>query len=198
MNLGNNLLDPLETRRKNAAEKLNRRRLATSETSKKIAEDRNSFFDRLAILNAGALTFSVTLLGHFAPLHPSRTFILHTAWALLVIALGACLLRNLVHQYYRASDVVALRAEAEIAFIDVDTEVISTRAVVYSDSAEPFDKERELSLNRANREIWKKHYNEELLRSEQHWGIVQSAEWVAAVSMFFGFLLLVLFAVLNT
>jgi hypothetical protein len=107
-------------------------------------------------------------------------------------------LRNLVHQHYRASDVVALRAEAEIAFIDVDTEVISTRAVVYSDSAEPFDKERELSLNRANREIWKKHYNEELLRSEQHWGIVQSAEWVAAVSMFFGFLLLVLFAVLNT
>lgn len=192
------LPDPLDTRRRNAAEKLNRRRLAASETSKKIAEERNSFFDRLAILNGGALTFSVTLFGHFAPSHPGRTYLLHTAWALLVIALGACLLRNLVYQHYRTSDVVAQMAEAEIAWIDVDTEVISTRTVLYSDTEEPFDKNRELSLNRANRDVWQKSYKREQLKSTHHWAMVQIAEWVAAVSMFLGFLLLVVFAVSNT
>jgi hypothetical protein len=93
---------------------------------------------------------------------------------------------------------VAGMAEAEIEWIDVDTEVISTSAVVYSDTAEPFDKDRELSLNRSNREIWQKSYNKELLKSKQHWAIVRTAEWVAALSMFLGFLLLVVFAIWNT
>jgi hypothetical protein len=96
------------------------------------------------------------------------------------------------------SDVGAQMAEAEIAWIDVDTDVISTRTVVYSDAAEPFDKDRELSLNRTNREVWQKSYNNELLKSKQHWAIVRTAEWGAAVSMFLGFLLLVAFAVWNT
>jgi hypothetical protein len=34
------------------------------------------------------------------------------------------------------------------AYIDVDHEIVSTRPVVYSDSVEPFDKDREIALNR--------------------------------------------------
>ena len=190
--------DPLATKHREKTEALNRRRVSHSETSKKIAEDRNAFFDKLALLNAGALTFSVTFLGNLAEQHPHRIFVLHTAWAFLLAALGACLVRNLSHQHYLFSDQAAKRAEAEIAFINVDDEVISRRPIAYSDSSEPFDLKRELLINRENRDIWRKELTEEQPRAERHWRLVLIMEWAAGLSMFTGFLLLVIFAVLNS
>src|ERR1019366_1131160 len=117
--------DPLRARVDAAAETLNRRRQAATEVSKTIADERNEFFHKLAVLNAGALTFSVTLLVH--PVRQSlwMHYFLYAAWLLLLIALGACLLRNLHHQGYRLSDAVADNAESEISYIDASTDFIS-------------------------------------------------------------------------
>lgn len=104
--------DPLMEKRKGIAETLNRRRKRASEASLKVAEDRNTFFDRLAVLNAGALTLSVTLLGTSAQQHPHKLLLLYMAWASLLVALLACLVRNFSHQGYVFSDATSKRAES--------------------------------------------------------------------------------------
>jgi uncharacterized integral membrane protein len=192
------LHDPLVEKRTAIAETLNRRRQTASETSKKVAEDRNAFFDRLALLNAGALTFSVTLLGTSVRQHPQSLLLLYVAWASLLVALFACLLRNLSHQGYVFSDAAAKRAESEIAYIEVDSEIVSTKSIVYADSAEPFDKERELKINKENREVWQKELTRIQKKAERNWQLVVATEWIARIAMLLGFVLLIVFAVANS
>lgn len=190
--------DPLRTKVEDLTEKLNRRRRTAAETSDEIIQERNAFFDRLALLNAGALTFSVTLFASLSVKNPRGLSVLHAAWFCLLIALAACLIRNLSHQHYRTSHVVASMAKAEVDYIDVDHEAISTRVVAYSDSSEPFDKEREIKINRANRAKWVAKLAEWETRRDRHWSLVRITEWIAAVGMTTGFLLLVIFATVNT
>jgi hypothetical protein len=188
--------DPLYEKAKNETARLQRRRQAAHDLSKEIITRRETFFDKLALLNAGALTFSATLLTKLgATLH--YPFFLQIAWGSLLIAIGACLIRNLTHQHYQMADTFGDMAESEIAYIDIDHEVVTTRNVIYSDSSEPFDKLRELSLNRSNREKWKKTLDRERSKAERHWRILRGAEWAAAISMFVGFLFLVAFATCN-
>src|SRR5260370_10624143 len=117
--------DPLLEKRTAVVETLNRRRQTASETSTKVAEDRSAFFDKLAVLNAGALTFSVTLLGTTVQQDAHSLFILYAAWVSLLITLGACLVRSFSHQGYRFSDPATKRAECEISYIAVHSEIVS-------------------------------------------------------------------------
>ena len=189
--------DPLRTKVQDLAEKLNRRRRTASETSEKLIQERSAFFDRLALLNAGALTFSVTLFASLSVKNPKGLLILHTAWFCLLTALAACLVRNLSHQHYRSTYVAASMARAEVDYIDVDHEAISTRVDAYSDSSEPFDKRREIKINRENRAKWEQHLAEMETQRDRHWTLVRITEWIASVSMTTGFLLLVIFATVN-
>jgi hypothetical protein len=186
--------DPLATKVQKVTETLNRRRPDHTETSKEIIRERNAFFDRLALLNAGALTFSVTLYQK----NPKGLWPLHTAWICLLVALAVCLLRNFSHQYYRSFFAFASRAKAEVNFSDVDYEVISTQDIVYSDSSEPFDRQRAVKINRENRAKWEKSQTEMTARRNRHWNLVRTAEWIAIVSMTAGFSFLVIFATVNT
>ena len=190
--------DPLDVKYQDAAKRLQWRRQRESETTKEIAERRTEFFYKLALLNAGALTFSATFLGNIGNRHATGTIFLHIGWGLLLLALGACLIRNLSHQHYQLAETTARMAEAEITLIDVDTEVFSTRPVVYKDSPQPFDQERELAINRSNRERWQRSLTDQRQIVERHWRLLVAMEWIAAVSMFFGFLLQVVFAILNS
>jgi hypothetical protein len=190
--------DPLREKIAAAAETLNRRRQAASEASKKVADERTAFFDKLAILNAGALTFSVTLLGHPVRHSLCTLFPLYAAWVFLLIALGACLIRNFSHQGYRFSDAATKRAESEIAYIEADSEIVSSRPAIYADSAEPFDREREIKINRENREAWQTELARHQQEANRGWRLVVVTEWVAGICMLAGFLLLIVFAIFNT
>jgi uncharacterized integral membrane protein len=190
--------DPLRTKVQDLAQKLNRRRRTASETSEKIIQERNAFFDRLALLNAGALTFSVTLFASLSAKNPRGLFFLQSAWIGLLIALAACLVRNLSHQHYRFSRVAASLARTEVDYIDVDHEAISSRVVAYSDSSEPFDQQREVTINRANRAKWQQQLTEMETAAERHFTLARICEWIAAVSMTTAFLFLVMFAMVNT
>jgi hypothetical protein len=190
--------DPLITKVGDLTQKLNRRRRTASETSEKIIHERNAFFDRLALLNAGALTFSVTLFASLSVKNPKGLLILHAAWICLLVALAACLIRNLSHQHYRSSHAGASMAKAEVDYIDVDHEAISTRIVAYSDSSEPYDKQREIKINRANRAIWEQQLTQLETQRDRNWTLVRITEWIAAGSMTTGFLFLVIFATVNT
>jgi hypothetical protein len=188
--------NPLFEKAKSTADKLNRRRQTASATSKEIVARREAFFDRLALMNVGALTFSVTLMGRLgSSAHFPKT--LFGAWGFLLLAAAACLVRNLSHQHYQMADALANMAESEVAYIDLDYEVISTENVMYSDSTEPFDQNREITLNRSNREIWKKTLETQQRAATRHWGIVHTAEWVSGISTLLGFALLITFALRN-
>ena len=188
--------NPLFEKIKNTAAQLNRRRQTASDTSKEIVARREAFFDRLALMNVCALTFSVTLAGRMGSnAHFPKT--LFGAWGFLLLAAGACLVRNLSHQHYQMADAIANQAESEVAYIDVDHEVISTENVMYSDSTEPFDQNREITLNRSKREMWKKTLETQQRAATRHWGIVQTAEWVAESAMLLGFGFLITFALRN-
>jgi hypothetical protein len=190
--------DPLREKLKAAAETLTRRRQGAFEASVRGVEERNAFFDKLAVLNAGALTFSVTLLGHSVQKSLSTLFILYAAWLFLLVALGACLVRNFSNSAYRFSDAASKRAESEISYIDADNEIVSSRSIIYQDSTEPFDRDREIKVNKENREVWQT----ELARHQQAVNrksrLFEVAEWVASICMFAGFLLLIVFAIFSS
>jgi hypothetical protein len=190
--------DPLLQKRKDEADKLNRRRRRAHDISKQVSKRREGFFNRLALLNAGALTFSVTLLSQMGP-HQNGAYkwLLHGAWGLLLIALGACLVRNLSHQHYEFAETAALWAESEIGFIEADREAVTSRGVAYSDSSEPFELNRELQIYSSNQQKWQKDQSKQKRLANIYWRLVRFAEWTAAVTMFGGFLAMVLFAVLS-
>lgn len=190
--------NPLIEKRKAAAETLNRKRRTASETSVKIAEETSAFFDRLALLNGGALTFSVTLLSHPTESR-SQLFILYAAWILLLVALAACLARNYSNMGHRFYGAASNRVESELALIDADSQVMEamSNSLVYEDAAEPFDKERELRINRENREVWQKELERTKKQAGIRWKLSEIAEWTAGVSMCLGFLLLIVFAICN-
>jgi hypothetical protein len=192
--------NPLVEKRNAAAERLNRRRRTAADFSVKLADDRIAFFDRLALLAAGALTFSVTLIGHTNQSHPHRLFLLYAAWLLLLLSLGSCLLRNYSNQAHRFYKVGSDMAESEVSVIEADSEVVAAMAgqIGYSDAAEPFDKDRELKINRENREVWQKEFERTKKKADTHWKLSQWAERVAGVSILVGFLLLIAFAVVST
>ncbi len=193
MSTGHN---PLFEKVKNTAAKLDRRRQAARETSKQIVARREAFFDRLALMNVGALTFSVTLAGRLGTsAHFPKT--LFCAWGFLLIAAGACLLRNLSHQHYQLADAMTDMAESEIDYIDVGQEVIKTENVIYSDSPEPYDQNRELALHGSNREVWKKAHAKYQRTNTRNWKIVIGSEWTAAIAMLLGFAFLIVFALRN-
>ncbi len=190
--------DPLYEKHKTEGERLNRRRKAASETSKEIVVRREAFFDRLALLNTGALTFSVTLLGSLAAKNPHGKYLLFAAWLLLLLAVGACLMRNLSHQHYQLADAMTEMAESEIAYIDAAHALMTERNIAaYSDSTEPYDKPKEIALNRSNRDVWSKSLDEQQRKSTWHWRIVHGSEWTAGIAMILGLALLVIFAIRN-
>jgi hypothetical protein len=162
--------DPLREKLAAAAETLNRKRHTASETANRIAEERNAFFDKLAVLNAGALTFSVTLLNHSVKQSIGTLFLLFLAWMFLLIALGACLGRNLFHQRYRFSDVASRRAESEISFVEADSEFVLNRNIIsYADSTEPFDKDREITINKQNSAVWQAELDRHKPKVDRNW-----------------------------
>jgi len=87
-----------------------------------------------------------------------------------------------------------------VALFDADSEVVAAMAgqIAYSDASEPFDKDRELKINRENREVWQKEFERTKKKAEAHWKVSQWAERVAGVSILIGFLLLIAFAVVST
>jgi hypothetical protein len=192
--------NPLVEKRNAAGETLDRRRRTAAEFSAKLADERVAFFDRLALLAAGALTFSVTLLGHISQPHPHRLFVLFAAWLLLLLGLGCCLVRNYSNQSHRFYKVGSNRAESEVSVIDADSELVAAMAgsIKYMDAFEPFDKDRELKINRENRELWQKEFERTKQKADTHWKLSQWAEWVAGVGILVGFLLLIVFAVVST
>jgi hypothetical protein len=192
--------NPLIEKVNAATEKVNRRRQRAAETSAKVADDLNMYFDRLALLAAGALTFSVTLLGQPTHPHSHRFFIIYAAWGCLLISLGSSLLRvfsNIGHRFYRVG---AGRAEAEVEYIDADTEAVDKmdHALKYADATEPFDKKRELKINENNRAVWKTEQKRTEKIAARLWRLAVAAQWTTGVSLFLGFLLLMSFAVYNT
>lgn len=192
--------DPLAEKHRAATEKVNRRRKTASEVSTQIIEERTAFFDKLAILNAGALTFSVTLLNRSNPPHSRILFLLYAAWMSLLVALASCLIRNISHQGYRYSDAIADTQASEIDYIDVNNEILEAKAgsIVYSDSAEPFDPVREKKMAEGNRNLLQQELSRSQTRLKRYWKTVRVGEWAAAISMLVGFLLLIVFAVFDT
>lgn len=198
--MANSPHNPLVEKRNAAAATLDRRRKTAAETSVAVAEGLNAYFDRLALLAAGALTFSVTFLGNSNRPHSHRFFILYAAWTCLLVALGSCLLRVFANHGHRFYKVGADRAEAEVAYCDADAEVVSVFAesIQYADAAEPFDKERELKINRENRAVWAAEHQRTTKIANRLWTLHIAAEWTAGISLFVGFVLLMAFAVFNT
>lgn len=91
-------------------------------------------------------------------------------------------------------------AASEVQVIDADTEAVAGLAgsIKYDDAAEAFDTERELRINRENREVWKRELDRNETKAGTQWKLSRAAEWTACVSMFVGFLLLIAFAIVNT
>ena len=95
-------------------------------------------------------------------------------------------------------DAASKKAESEVAYIDVDTEIVSTKSIAYMDSPEPFDKERELRIDRENRELWQNELTRLQKSTNRNWRLFVVTEWTVGISMMAGFMLLIAFAIFNT
>lgn len=111
----------------------------------------------------------------------------------MLIALAACLFRNLAQQSHHYFDAVMKMSESEISYIEADTEVVSARfpSIIYEDSPEPFDLNRELQINKQTETSG---INKCSIRRHG----LAGTEWIAGICMCLGFSLLIAFAIIKT
>jgi hypothetical protein len=168
------------------------------------ASERSQFFEKLALMNGGAIVLSVTFIGYFLSDHGTinRRHLLHGAWMLLLLSLLACLLRNFFYQNYvyysRVSPYVRKLGEesdmeAQVA-IDLSTPMLSENDAVMT------PKEREEYAAGLKKKAQNRHTEAATAaakgkRAERIW---RPCEPAALVALFLGLVMLVWFAILNT
>lgn len=168
------------------------------------ASERSQFFEKLSLLNGGAIVLSVTFLGYFLSDHGTIKWrhLLHGAWMLLLLSLLACLLRNFFYQNYvyyaRVSPYVRnlgeqADMEARVA-VDLNTPMLSENDSLMT------PKEREEYAAQLKTKAQLRHGEAAAAvakgsRAERIW---RPCEPVALVALFLGLTMLVWFAVLNT
>ncbi|HXA78708.1 MAG TPA: hypothetical protein VNV41_16355 [Candidatus Acidoferrales bacterium] len=168
------------------------------------ASERSQSFEKLALLNGGAIVLSVTFIGYFLSDHGEIKwrYLLHGAWVLLLLSLLACLMRNFFYQNYvyysRVSPYV--RKLAEQADMEVRVAIDPSAPMLSEDDSVMTPKEREeyaaqLRTKAKNRHTEAESAGKRGRRAERIW---RPCEPVALVALFLGLTMLVWFAVLNT
>lgn len=103
------------------------------EFQNKASTERNQFFDKLALLDGGAIVLSVTFIGYLIPKQGTITgrWALYPGWCLLLVSLLLSLLRNFFYQNYhfyaRVSPYIRKRSEK----IDAEMQVVADPAQVF-------------------------------------------------------------------
>jgi hypothetical protein len=197
--------DPLSDQLRRQYEKTSQAGGKIDEFQRASAAERSQFFEKLALMNGGAIVLSVTFLGYFlSNQHVLRwRHLLHVAWALLLLSLLACLLRNLFYQNYvfyaRVSPYVRKLAEQS----ELEAQVaLDPTAVLLADSEDALmtTEEREQFATHLRKKGNQQQTEAEaaIRKSKRAERIWRACEPVALSALFLGVALLVLFATLNT
>lgn len=198
------MIDPPTDQLKRLSEKLKDSSEKIDEFQYKAASERSQFFEKLALLDGGAIVLSVTFIGYFlsaqGTLRGRR--LLYGSWSLLLLSLLACLLRNFFYQNY-------LYYSRVPSYIQQLSEQKELEAKVAIDPTQLFLSEEGRPLTAKEREDFaaelktKAHnYRTEAKaavgrgkRAERVW---RPCEPAALIALFCGLTLLVSFAILNT
>ena len=171
-----------------------------SEAQSEVRRDRNTFFEKLTLLQGGAIVISLTLLNLIAAKRVIGVrWSLHIAWGLLLIGLFASIFRNLLNQHYLYSQHFewwtrdkekTKRAESEL-LLRPGQPVIDEKGVVFTQEELGDQLTKEISF-------WTKTRSDASKKTERAWDWQVVLEHTSLYAFSFGMILLVFFAVANT
>ena len=170
--------------------------------NKEFNDKTDQFFERLALLNGGALASSATILGHFftrIPAAVNAIYLLEAAWGLLLYALAAAFARNYSLQRYRwygtyekYAEKKAQREAASITFFEGEIAEIIDRH-----SGLPLDRKQEIDIAHHNQQQWEKATTEAKGTERRLIRVAVVFEYSCIGATFVGLVLLVAFAAMN-
>jgi len=197
------MIDPLEDRYKTISKKTAAEGEKFEEIQLKSASERNQFFEKLALLDGGAIVVSVTFLGYLLPKQDAIRwrYILHGSWLLLLLSLLACLLRIFFYQnyaYYSHAEPY-LRRWAEKSEVEAQLGKEPNQLFV-SGGAALSEAERTTwaELKLAQAENLRKEADKSTRRAQINKRVWRPCEYIALVALCLGLVMLVVFALKNS
>lgn len=164
------------------------------------------FFERLALLNGGALVLSVSFLGYLSArpqANVANIFILYVAWGFLMAGLLASTFRNLYQQSYVYFATVAPWAEAGAKLKEVELKVLQDadgRSILVDSAHKPLSSEEQtkfLEMLGKKRDSWTKLRDKAEGRAASYERAFVALDLIAQIGFVVGLLLMVSFAVAN-
>jgi hypothetical protein len=198
------MIDPPAEQLKRISEKIATTSAEIDKFQYRAASERGQFFEKLVLLNGGAIVVSVTFLGYFLPRQDTIRFrpVLHWSWSLLLVSLLACLVRNFYYQNYvyyaRVSPYI--RKLSERTEIEAKVAVDPTQLFLTDEDKPMTATERdafaaELKAKSQNHRTEADRAGRRARFAERVW---RPCESIALTTLVLGLTLLVWFAIINT
>ena len=173
------------------------RRKRFQEISSEVAAERSRYFERLALLNGGALTLSVTLINTFLTSHAVTLlrWVLTVSWGFLLAGMLCAVLRNFFHtshKYYYHFGRMA-KAESELSEEEVD---FYSGGQVFKNGVE-MNREELLDTAKTNTTAWNKQWLDADRNEKSSSRLFTTLEVCAQTSFFLGLIMLIVFSIMN-
>lgn len=163
------------------------------------------FFERLALLNGGALVLSVSFLGFLSSRQGTsmeHIEVLYTSWGMLLAALLASTFRNLYHQAYLYHATFSMWARDAETLKEIEVETVGgSNALIVDANRKPLladALQRFRGRLETNKAFWTQAKGKSEKDAESYTRVYKFCEYVSQIGFFFGLLLMVFFAVANT
>jgi len=199
------MIDPPSEQLKRLSESVKTSAQKIDEFQYKAASERSQFFEKLALMDGGAIVVSVTFIGYFLSAQGTlrgRGF-LYGSWCFLLLSLLACLLRNFCYQNYlyysRVSPYIRKLSDQKELEAKVATDQTQTFLAEEGDRVlTPEEREDFATKLRAKADNYRTEADSAITKGGRAARIWRPCEPTALIALFCGLVLLVCFAILNT
>lgn len=194
--------NPYAERVNDAIAQVREHRAKLISVQERFIEGTRAFYEKLALFDGGTIALSVSFVQFVGSRSggPRWPLLLVAAWILLALCMGLAMARNsaaaryIFHAYNRhLLEAEIEKAAADMAFHDVTAE----DDVVYRDTPEPYDREREIRIAARNKTKYEEALTRAKSREKWNWRFHLGFGIAAMVGSVIGLSLLIAFAIRN-
>ncbi len=193
--------DPHYLKVKDAGEAIAHAREQLDAAGTHYKEQHIAFFEKLALLNGGALASSATVLGYFAPSHgvARASSVIEAAWGMLAVGMVASFSRNYfapLLPWYQSFEIY-MRKKAEHQRADADAMRNLRDTILDRYSGQPLDRDEEIRISEGNAGRWEAASKAADAKAKRRKVLMDVSEYAALGASVVGIFLLVAFTLLN-
>jgi uncharacterized protein (DUF486 family) len=159
------------------------------------------YYERIALLNGGALVLSVTFLGYLSSRQVPRIawiIVLHFAWGFLLLGLLAAIFRNRIHSGYTYYSAFCQMADRVIGLNTAEIQLLESGNVQFVDAQLRAASTNEIAKDlEKKRETWNRSRENAERKRKISERVFRVLEFGAEGCLVVGLILLIFFAVRN-